>query len=327
MEAFHYLSPLRPPAVNCFFGAVSHCAKFQGYDLAESDVFCLGEGYKLELIFDEYDQPELSYPFYKTIDTMASSLAVRVHCHHLNPENPEEFLLKLLRDYGPFTATVNTSKLPYLKDKYSVAGYTHAVAVCGLKDSLVVLEDFFIGGAKPCSGTIGVSIQNFINSVNEAYAFKQYTADGVFRYIDFSGAPEITNIMRLYHLKRVSSSNLSSEGIQSVLTQHFDCCRRLCAQGRSAKSIFDLLAYDITTDHIVPSRKLLKATLLQLGVLHSELESTIDLAVKSWTLLATSARLYGRTNSTTLDEVEARYHSVCQIELTLWKLINQLDGF
>lgn len=323
MSGFEFIGAERPAAVNCFFGAISYCFNHSGVALSEADVFSLGKGYRLEVIIDEHGFPELSYPFYKTIGDMANALGVEVFTSHLDRYSPREQLEALLSQYGPLTVTVNTSYLPYLIDKYSKEGYTHAVALCEIVGGDVILEDFFIAAATPYSARVKVSFKSFIAAVDGAYIFKQYTEEGVYRYVKPVAGLAISDAVRLKNIVDTAVEMISRGGVADKIQQHFTTCCNISSSGGDIKKVMNLVVYDVTTDHVVPSRVLLRKNLENLGILTEQIDMLIKSAIEQWRLLATAARLSSR-RSGNIQELQSRYYAVAEAENSLWFYISRL---
>jgi hypothetical protein len=316
-------SNVRDASVNCFYGALSCCARLKNIELSESDIFCFGNGYRLSIIEDEYGMPELSCLISETIDELIKKLNITVEKVHLDLEDSEKQIKDILSNFGPFVSLVNTSGLSYLTDKYARVGYTHAVAVIGVLEGNVILEDHFIGNIKPYAAKIVLPLEEFIDSVRSVYEFDQYTQKGVFNIPQFGDFSGISIGQRRARLKDISESFLSKSNLKTVLDSHYSLCIDLIASGSSLESIFGLLAYDISTDHVIPSRKLLRETLYQSGLETSLLEESITDSIKQWNVLALTARYFSKKNEFDPNKLLFRYENVVIRELNLWRSISK----
>ncbi|NTX30333.1 hypothetical protein HT746_24990 [Burkholderia pyrrocinia] len=324
-ENYEILSRDPDSSVNCFFGGFSRVAAHNGINASESDIFCFGEGYFLESIIDEYGLPELSYPFHKTIAQFCRNTDITLKTFHLRSEISSQ-VIDMLRKEGPVVCLTNTAGLPYLHDKYSKVGYTHAITILDADERGVHVLDRFVSGTPPSSCEVLISWDSLDDAIRGVYEFPQYTKMGVFFTIENGSTFKFDESARRKQLRLISDKILASDNVRASAHSHFSYCAQLIAQDPSrATEVLDLLAYDITTDHVIPSRALLKKTIDSVSPNNAEFNVAFSNTDRAWRDLANLARICAKKSTFDKEKIFLKFERAIDSEIRLWGTVNLIE--
>lgn len=275
-----------PPAVDCYIGSLSNVLATKGSPISEGQLFAACGAFVVNSRSDEYGALELSFEFSEVIHQGMRKVGAELCTWQLSrSESFSRQLGALLQDFGPILVWVNTDTLPYMKDKYASIGYAHAVVVHQLRDDSALIHDSFVVDTPPASKEVLLSIECLETAVTRlsmpawGEKFLQIQA------IAWNSIPQCD-----YETERgwLGESVSMHFGRKGRVLKHVLSVLDLASASQDAHSrneLWRLLAYDITTDHVIPCRKLLGSTAKRLDMgeeIAVEIQRNIDL----WTAAA-----------------------------------------
>ncbi|WP_282875915.1 hypothetical protein [Pseudomonas peli] len=190
-----------------------------------------------------------------------------------------------------------------------------------MSENDVFLHDRFVSGTPPSSLSIRLPLDSFTTAVENVYQFSQYTEQGVYFAPKNTPFTPISNELRRTKIKEIAAELVGEFGVQLSVSVHRDMCIKLISSGSDLSMLLDLLAYDISTDHVIPSRQLLRESLLDFFDRESVSIGLLDLTIRAWQELAVYARLASVRKRVDLSELARKFDKAGVRESKLWESI------
>lgn len=310
--------------VDCYLGSISLALENQGLYINEEVLFSLADGYILKGRTDEHGFPELHFNVDELLNKLKKSLNLTFQIYDTSLLQSPIEVAKVCRHYGGIIVWVSSKYLPYMQDKYSKLEYKHALLLKDVVDNVAIVYDSFVVNKKPVSYIVHLPLENLYSGalIVQRAPFSQSVP--VLMCVDGTSGIEVTQDEFLKSLCRSADVyiGVNSAGIKNIRNHYQKCFHYIKKCAARSDKILDLMAYDITTDHVVPSRKLLFKAVMEAGLLRPK-NLGLSTFISHWLSLALTIRKQKLSGNLNLDQLQEKIDFVISSELLLWTFVGE----
>lgn len=328
---FRILSSKNGSSIDCYIGSLARLVQLYGVNIPEYALSILLSSNNMELVHDEYGEPELSFPSYDDrVDHLFSS------CGILRRTTSLQNIAKLneLIEAGanePFLVWVNSRCLPYLNDKYASLGYMHCLAVESIDYNEARLYDSFVVAVPPVTITVELPSATLLSAINDRVCNSSYRLMGFTQSICLqSFNPDaLLPINLLKMLVQQSRQIHNSLANNSTISRYWAENRNLILGYTERADVVNRLStvkHEIGSDFIIPNRLGIKEFIFaarKIELIGDELSLLMEGLISSWRevlVLLTRAMLVD--SSDLIDELDYAFARAESSELKFWLAVS-----